>query len=360
MEDGDKDVKYLKTLSLIIIGIIAYFVIGNIDIFLGIFGEFIGVITPVIFGASIAYLMIPLVNYIKRLCHDKIKYKLVVLIAYTIVIAIIAVIISVCIPQVGKSIKELSNKIPYIYELVNTYSNKYDFDITNELLETLNKIKNNLSDIVPFVYDLGVGITTSIVNVFISIAISIYLVLDKDKLVSKVSWASKIILKDKFDRISKAVMEYSDVFRGFLVGKIIDSFIIGIITFVATSLFGLQYTVLVSLIIGVTNIIPYFGPFIGAIPCVIVYLSIDVKSAIIFTLMILVIQQFDGIYLGPKILGHKLGVTPLLILVSIKIGGHYMGVIGMIIGVPITIVICDINKGLLERMDENGSKHKER
>ena len=133
-----------------------------------------------------------------------------------------------------------------------------------------------------------------------------------------------------------------------------------IITFVATSLFGLQYTVLVSLIIGVTNIIPYFGPFIGAIPCVIIYLSIDIKSAIIFTIMIIVIQQFDGIYLGPKILGHKLGVTPLLILVSIKIGGHYMGVIGMILGVPITIVICDITKGLLERMDENGSKHKER
>ena len=139
-----------------------------------------------------------------------------------------------------------------------------------------------------------------------------------------------------------------DRFNGFLFGKSVDSLIIGILSLIAMSIIGLPYGLLLSVIVGVTNMIPYFGPIMGAIPGVIIYLVIEPKYAIIYVIMILILQQFDGLYLGPKILGDLTGIKPLWVIFGITVGGAYFGVLGMFLGVPVVAVIMHIISVIME------------
>lgn len=126
----------------------------------------------------------------------------------------------------------------------------------------------------------------------------------------------------------------SQNFSGFIIGKSIDSLIIGLLAFVAMTILKLPYTVLISVIIGITNMIPYFGPIIGAVPGAFILFIVSPMKCLIFIIMVFVLQQFDGLILGPKILGESTGVRPLLILFSITVGGAYFGPLGMFLGVP--------------------------
>ena len=138
-------------------------------------------------------------------------------------------------------------------------------------------------------------------------------------------------------------------FSGFLVGKVIDSIIIGAICYLVTSLIGTPYALLVSVIIGVTNIIPFFGPFLGAVPCLLLILLIDPLQALYFLIFVVLLQQFDGNFLGPKILGETTGVSSFLIIISILIGGGFWGVFGMIIAVPVCAIICTVCRNFANR-----------
>ncbi len=135
----------------------------------------------------------------------------------------------------------------------------------------------------------------------------------------------------------------------FRSGKTIDSLIIGVLSLIVMSVIQLPYGLLLSVIVGVTNMIPYFGPFIGAIPGVIIYLVIEPKYAIIYVIMILVLQQFDGLYLGPKILGDLTGIKPLWVIFGITVGGAYFGVLGMFLGVPTVAVVMHIVNVIMEK-----------
>lgn len=138
-------------------------------------------------------------------------------------------------------------------------------------------------------------------------------------------------------------------FSGFLVGKVIDSIIIGAICYLVTSLISTPYALLVSVIIGVTNIIPFFGPFLGAVPCLLLILLIDPLQALYFLIFVVLLQQFDGNFLGPKILGETTGVSSFLIIISILIGGGFWGVFGMIIAVPVCAIICTVCRNFANR-----------
>ena len=147
----------------------------------------------------------------------------------------------------------------------------------------------------------------------------------------------------------KTIRECNHIFNGFLFGKMIDSLIIGILCFIIMNVLHLPYSLLMSLIVGITNMIPYFGPIIGAIPGVLMYLFIDPKLSLIFAIMILVLQQFDGLYLGPKILGDQTGIKPLWVIFGITVGGAYFGVIGMFLGVPTVAVITYLSNLFLNK-----------
>lgn len=158
--------------------------------------------------------------------------------------------------------------------------------------------------------------------------------------------------------ILKVAGDANDKFISFLSGKALDSFIIGILCFIAMSIMGLPYTVLISVIVGITNMIPFFGPFIGAIPSGVLILLSNPKQTIAFVIMIFILQQFDGNILGPKILGNQLGVNAFWILFSIVIGGGFFGFIGMILAVPFFAVVypmfCDSMRTRLKKKESSG------
>ena len=170
-------------------------------------------------------------------------------------------------------------------------------------------------------------------------------VLIKERLTAKTKkLLSAVMNRRHYVNLINLVRFTDKTFGGFVVGKIIDSIIIGLLTFIVMSIIGMPFTPLISVIVGITNIIPFFGPFIGAIPSAFIIFIAEPKMTIWFVLMILVIQQIDGNIIGPKILGSSTGLTSLAVLIAIMIGGGFFGVAGMILGVPAAAVICALVK----------------
>ena len=151
------------------------------------------------------------------------------------------------------------------------------------------------------------------------------------------------------NQIIKDVQYIDNAFGGFLVGRIVDSAIIGVLCYIGTSFLDMPYALLISVIVGVTNVIPYFGPFMGAIPSAVLIFMVSPMQAVYFVIFILVLQQFDGNILGPMILRGVTGLTSFLVVVSIILGGGLFGVVGMIVSVPVCMVVCTIVRNYLDR-----------
>ena len=183
----------------------------------------------------------------------------------------------------------------------------------------------------------------------LGIIVSVYLLIDKEKLCALSKKITYGLFPESYaDEIIKLVDRSNYTFGRFLVGKIIDSLIIGVLTFIILTIFKMPYTILVSVIVGITNIIPFFGPFIGAIPSFIIILFVSPVQALWFLLIILFIQQLDGNVIGPKILGDSIGISAFWILFSILVAGKLLGIVGMIIGVPLFAIFYSIVKEFIE------------
>ena len=178
-------------------------------------------------------------------------------------------------------------------------------------------------------------------NLFIAFIVSIYMTIDKFILKNAGKRLVLAIFNENFSyRVLRTLKDCHNIFSGFIIGKSIDSLIIGLLAFVAMTILKLPYTVLISVIIGVTNMIPYFGPFIGGFPAVLVALMTgDLFHALAVLVFVFALQQFDGLFLGPKILGDVVGISPFWVLLSITVFGHFFGFIGMFLGVPMICVI---------------------
>ena len=316
----------------------------------------IAVLMPFILGFFFSYLIMPLVNLLRRQFDRikkgkflKIKKGISVTIAYIIVVGALVIIIVYITPQIQESVKELAKSVQngynYFYNNKEALNNKIPFIhlgdvmdyIKNKLIDTVTKYSDS---IVPYIYEFSSSIVTMVYNVIVGIVVSIYIILDSDHLVGglqKIIYA--ISPKNREHGIWNTILQCNHIFNGFIFGKAIDSLIIGILCLIVMTVLQLPYGLLMSIIVGITNMIPYFGPFIGAVPGVLIYLFIDPKLALIFAIMILVIQQFDGLYLGPKILGDLTGIKPLWVIFGVTFGGAYFGVLGMFLGVPAVAVI---------------------
>ena len=250
----------------------------------------------------------------------------------------------------------------------NTVIYNEDFDLNEEVFNFINTNFNDVTNYIikqvtnmlPVLGGLVTSTAAGLWNVVLGIIISIYILIDKEKfcaLAKKISYA--ILPQRAADKTIEITHRSSDTFGKFLSGKILDSLIIGILTFVVLTIFKMPYTLLVSVIVGITNIIPFFGPFIGAIPSVIIILFVSPVKALWFLLIILVIQQIDGNIIGPKILGDSIGISAFWILFSILVAGKFLGLVGMVIGVPLFAVIYSIIKEVVEsQLDKKGMKTK--
>lgn len=325
------------------------------------FHKVMGMLSPFLIGLFIAYLMNPLVKFLDKKIFTKlfrIKKKsiskiLSILFSYLIVIGIMAFCISIIIPEIYSSLKNLSMGVQDSYDkfinFLEDLSVKYpdvDFTyITTVVKENssniINFVKGSLDTILPMLYNTSVSVISWAFKIIIAIMVSCYMLIDKNRLLLNCKkFIYAFIKKSKADYFIKTCGECNKIFGNFIIGKTIDSTIIGFMCFILMSILNLKYAMLISVIVGVTNMIPYIGPFIGAVPGILILLTFSWKHALIFSFLILALQQFDGLYLGPKILGNSTGLRPVWIIFAITVGGWLAGVIGMFLGVPVVAVIA--------------------
>lgn len=374
MEKKNKCLEILKTLvsnmwyivALVAIIAIIFLMIANWGVVLAVIGKFLTILMPFILGFFFACFINPLVKRVHSLLNRmkpgkgaKIKKAFSVIISYVVVIGVITVLLIYIIPQIKASIGELGNTVQDGYQYMITHqkelNEKIPFIGLGGGIEYIKefaykKIMSNGSEILPYVYHVSSSLLTTSYNVLMGLVISIYIILDMKKLKRS---ARKVVYalspKKKEQEVWQTMKQCSHIFNGFLIGKMIDSLIIGILCLIAMSILKLPYALLLSLIVCITNMIPYFGPIIGAIPGVMIYLFIDIRYPFIFALMILILQQFDGLCLGPKILGDQTGIKPLWVIFGITVGGAYFGVMGMFLGVPVVAVIMYLLQLFLDK-----------
>ena len=199
---------------------------------------------------------------------------------------------------------------------------------------------------------VGSGVVTALT----ALIASIYMLAGKDRLIAQMRKLTFALFPvKKAGHILEVAARANGIFVGFINGKLLDSAIIGLLCFVLTTLFRIPYAVLVSVVVGLTNIIPFFGPIIGAVPCLMILLIVDPWSALRFGVLVIALQQFDGNILGPKILGNSTGLSAIWVLVSIVLGGGLFGFPGMVLGVPTFAVLYSLVRDWSEaRLAEKG------
>lgn len=321
--------------------------------------DFLGMLMPFLIGLLIAFILNPLIQWLMTILEKRCKVKsrkaqkiLATVIAYITVLGLILICIIYIVPQIISSVTEVINGLPQLYKITydfftnlqerfpNTDVSAIQNAVNDTLPELISAIKDFASNLVPAIYTASVSIVNWLLNIIIAIIVSIYMLSDKKSLQHSMRVILYCVVPVKFiDDLMSILSESNKIFTNFIVGKAIDSSIIGVLCFILMNIFGLEYSLLISVIVGITNMIPYFGPFIGAIPGMVVLLMVSPLKSLGFGILILALQQFDGLYLGPKILGDTVGLKPLWIIIAISLGGNVAGVLGMFLSVPVFAVI---------------------
>lgn len=330
------------------------------------------VLYPFLFGLLIAYFLNPLSkildHFLNRFFKDRhpgIRKGLSILLSYIIVLGLIITVLFYIIPQIIDSLTQITSFINSAQSGYNQFMDKvlelesthpeWDLSGINDAMEEIpdkiiNIITKAIPTIIPTIYNTSMSLISGFLNVIIAIIVSVYMLIDKNRLIFNAKRVIYAIFGQKTgDKLLHTGSECNRIFSSFIIGKLIDSLIIGILCFIAMSILKLPYALIISVIVGVTNMIPYFGPFIGAVPGILLLLFVSFKYALIFTVLIIVLQQFDGLYLGPKILGESTGLRPLWIIFAITVGGSMAGVLGMFLGVPTLAVIAYILNYFIEK-----------
>ena len=330
----------------------------------------LNVLMPFLMGILIAMIMNPIINWISQIMEQFLKVKkkkvriiLASVLAYMLVLGLILICIIFIVPQVFSSISELVNSLPKMYRLTTDFFNNLQQHFPNtdmsDIQKTVNDmlpslittIRNFSTDIVPAIYSASVSIVQWLLNAIVAVIVSIYILGDKKNLKKLIKIILYSFVPEEYISGSIQILrECNNIFTNFMVSKALDSLIIGCLCFIFMTIFGLDYAVLISMVVGITNMIPYFGPFIGAIPGFLILLIVNPWKSLGFLVLILILQQFDGLYLGPKLMGSSVGMKPLWIIVSITLGGKIAGVLGMFLSVPIGAILVYLATLLIDRI----------
>ena len=372
-----KNDKYIQIAAYVFLTAAAIILFAVLCLHLPEAGAFIGrvmsVFSPFIYGFIIAYLVNPIMKKFEK--HvlrfpesfrwgDKLRRPLSVTMGMIVFLLILGIVVGLVIPQVATSFKELQAKITdYVsaaQKLADTfvrdfplfngqYENLSEFldvnEISTDLQSVIAQFSNLLGSAADYVIAYGAKFVVEVKNVLIGFIAAVYMLLAKERLMSKLKKFLAAFLSKRHYVNLIYLLRYTDkTVGGFIYGKIIDSIIIGILTFIVMSITKMPFPLLISVIVGITNVIPFFGPFIGAIPSAFIVFIADPGMTLWFLLMILIIQQLDGNIIGPWILGDSTGLTSLAVLVSITIAGGFFGFSGMILGVPAAAVLCALTR----------------
>ena len=368
------DKKYLywgvTAFCVIAASIVFFLILSKISAIKGFFGIILKVIKPVLYGLLFAYLMNPLVKTFERPIlvqwGEKIYGKdsrksrsfarcIAILLALVLVLLIVIGLLWLVLPRLYESIQTLVTNLPLYFDRMRSTVEeifKANQDVEDYVLGLFDNLSQTLSsflsgDLVNELKTVLVSITSSvyavvmeIVYIAIGFIVAVYILTSKERFAAQ----TKKVLYSIFDvqhatDIIEEAHEVNEIFIGFVSGKIIDSLIIGVICYISLNIIQMPYKELVSVIVGVTNVIPFFGPFIGAVPSAFLILLVDPFKCLIFVIYILILQQIDGNIIGPKILGQNTGLSSFWVICAILVGGGLFGFAGMLFGVPVFAVI---------------------
>lgn len=345
---------------------------------------FLGIMAPIIYGVILAYILSPLVNLFeqkliypqlaKREIHLQKKGQkairwICVLFSMFLFWIIIYGLIMMVLPQLIRSIMSIIYSFPYYVKVVEKWLNSFiehGWNLNSETIDMINQYSSQAQEylttnILPQMQNILKNISAGIFdilifmkNFLIGTIVALYVLADKEKFVAKSKMVVYAIFPSKWANLMIHSMRFTHkTFGGFIYGKLLDSAIIGVLCYVGTLILNMPFALLVSVIIGVTNVIPFFGPYIGAIPCILLILVVNPLKGLYFAIFILLLQQFDGNILGPKILGETTGLSSFMVIVAILIGGGLFGVPGMIAGVPVFAVIYAMLWRLIDHSLQN-------
>lgn len=348
------------------IAILIFQFFDNITYFRNILDTIFKLMMPFIYGFIFAYVFHPVLKWLETKALPYITKKKLsartyrsigILLTIIFAIALILLFSSFIIPELIASLKNIVSQITdYISNLENYLTTLFtNLKLGDTLTPIITKILNSMERFLNQMFDLfseslssiinttinaTINITSTVINIFVGIVISVYLWSSKETFFAQLKKLSYAFLPSKFvDRMIVLLCDTNKIFSGFISGKLLDSLIIGALCYLGMVLLGIPYALLISVIVGVTNIIPYFGPFIGAIPSILLLLMVDPIKALWFAIFILVLQQVDGNIIGPKILGDSTGLPAFWVIFAVTVFGGVLGFGGMLIGVPLFAVI---------------------
>ena len=330
--------------------VLFYFLLANISYISSTFKRLLTILSPFVWGCGFAYLMWLMADWMEKTFLKKLSYKKKrILSSFLSLLAFLLIVSSfffVIIPQLISSIMQIYTRVSEnsgnLLEFVEMLADK--FSLSEDFYADLNGFVNDLlANVLTFVKERGPAIFSSAVdsakgfmNIIIGLVVALYILLDRDHLKGTASNVFRAYLNEsQYDYLCHALSLTNNKISNFISGKLWDSLIIGVICFVVMNILGMEYSLLISFIVGITNIIPFFGPFIGAIPSIFILLIVSPIHALEFMIWILILQQIDGNIIGPKILGGSVGLSSLWIMFAILVGGGYFGVLGMVLGVPL-------------------------
>ena len=372
----------ITALLVICLSITFYLIITKMPSFKKQLGDVIEVFMPIILGVIIAYLLLPVYNFICRGLEPRLRRRvsaryaggiargISVTLSIVLMLTIIWGLLVLAVPQIIQSIISIAYTIPPNIEKLSDrvmqllQDNPMLLEVAEGVLDTAEKNLNSIIkvNIIPYFTNALGSITMGIINVagfffdlIIGLIVCIYILINKDTFSAQAKkFVYSIVNVRTANHLISDTRKVHMIFGGFISGSIIDSLIIGMITFVALSVMKMPYVTMISVIIGVTNIIPFFGPFIGAVPSLLIILMVDPVKCLYLLIYIVVVQQLDGNVIKPKTLGTSTGLPSFWVLFSILIGGGFFGFAGLLLGVPVfatvyMLVTRWVNKALRRR-----------
>ncbi len=358
---------------IILLGIIGVFIAIRFADLQSIFQRLYRVCKPLIYGFVFAYLLCPILNFHEKKVYaflekkrprKKLKRILSLISTYLWVALFLTLFSLIVIPQVSSSFNSLQEKMSsyvqtaqaWVDEILSTsefLAGQYE-KLTASINGLIEQSYEILSAATPYITAYATKFVEEVKNSLLGIILSVYFLLSKEQLLAQTRKMMYAFLPEKaIHKITHVAQLSHKTFGGFISGKIMDSGIVGILCYIGMSILGMPYAPLISVIIGVTDVIPFFGPFLGAIPSIFILFLSDPMAAVLFAVLILVLQQIDGNLIAPLILGDKTGLSAHWVVIAITVMGGFFGILGMFIGVPVFAVIYVLIK---EKTEENLSR----
>lgn len=363
----------VTVLIIVCAAILGFFALYRLDDIATIIKKILGILAPVIYGMAFAYILAPVANFWEKLLSDILKKRMKnvekvdrisrgvsIGISLILAIAIVFVLFYLVIPELISTIYGLVVSLPeqladaeryltaiavknssvasVMETILSSVTEWFEKWVRTELLTQVTGITTGIINVVNVVVDIVIGF---IISVYVLSSKEVFKAGSKKMIYAAFS-------REKANEILKVARKSNEIFGGFISGKMIDSLIIGLLCFAGVSILDMPYVLLVSVIVGVTNVIPFFGPYIGAVPSAFLIFLADPMKGLYFLIFILVLQQIDGNIIGPKILGEFTGLSPFWVVFAILLGGGLFGFVGMLLGVPVFAVIYYIAQQFLE------------